>query len=318
MLNSEDWSGRWWGFHLEFVSQAPSPWQHILASAHQKLSGQTALCHHWNPAGYIANFPPKRWRKNGNCVRKRWAGEARRRSQRFWNVRGGSGGRASTRLQWATLPCGGNQWLIFLHFPVGRYLFILTCVPTPSNELAFGVRAWFWPCPFHVPARPYQWLGKSAPCNIHSLQIIAVPCYTGRAGTRLQTRQPGEQHGFRAGHVPRSIWWLQLWIKHSWTNFPVQTFEFNCPHSLVKRSTEYIGYPLPAFLHDARKSCCEQPQAWDTPLSHASFPRKTTTITGESKRVDHCLSSAAYTLLYLVSVTLYLLQRSAKFLHCPH
>ena len=37
--------------------------QQILEYRHHKFWGQTAPCHHWKLAGYIANLPPNRWAK---------------------------------------------------------------------------------------------------------------------------------------------------------------------------------------------------------------------------------------------------------------
>ena len=94
---------------------ATHPW-----SAHQKLSGQTALCHHWNPAGYIANFPRKRSRKMATACEK--GGQEKQdvghKDSGMCEVE--AVGELAQGCSEPLCLVGGNQWLIFLHFAVGR------------------------------------------------------------------------------------------------------------------------------------------------------------------------------------------------------
>ena len=53
------WSSPWHEILHEWNARV----QLILEYRQHKSWGQTALCHHWKLAGYIANLPPNRWAK---------------------------------------------------------------------------------------------------------------------------------------------------------------------------------------------------------------------------------------------------------------
>ena len=53
------WSSPWHEILYEWNARV----QQILEYRQHKSWGQTALCHHWKLAGYIANLPPNRWAK---------------------------------------------------------------------------------------------------------------------------------------------------------------------------------------------------------------------------------------------------------------
>ena len=53
------WSNPWHEIFHEWNTLV----QQILEYRHRKSWRQTALCHHWKLAGYIANLPPNRWAK---------------------------------------------------------------------------------------------------------------------------------------------------------------------------------------------------------------------------------------------------------------
>ena len=53
------WSSPW----HEILHEWNARMQQILEYRQHKSWGQTALCHHWKLAGYIANLPPNRWAK---------------------------------------------------------------------------------------------------------------------------------------------------------------------------------------------------------------------------------------------------------------
>ena len=104
------WSSLWQEILYEWNARV----QQILEYRQHKSWGQTALCHHWKLAGYIANLPPNRWAKRA----LEWQPRAKRVGRRpnTWvkklrNLRGGSGGTTGKALPCATLRCRSNQCL---------------------------------------------------------------------------------------------------------------------------------------------------------------------------------------------------------------
>ena len=68
------WSSPWHEILHEWNARV----QQILQHTHHKSWGQTALCHHWKLASYIANLPPNRWAKRA----LEWQPRARRAGRR--------------------------------------------------------------------------------------------------------------------------------------------------------------------------------------------------------------------------------------------
>ena len=68
------WANPW----HEIVHEWNARVQQIPEYRHHKSWGQTALCHHWKLAGYIANLPPNRWAKRS----LEWQPRAKRAGRR--------------------------------------------------------------------------------------------------------------------------------------------------------------------------------------------------------------------------------------------
>ena len=110
------WSSPWHEILHEWNARV----QQILEYRQHKSWGQTALCHHWKLAGYIANLPPNRWAKRS----LEWQPRAKRVGRRpnTWVTKIEEFTRWKRWDNWQALPCatrrcGSNQCLSLYSLP---------------------------------------------------------------------------------------------------------------------------------------------------------------------------------------------------------